>query len=331
MESDDSRNAMRSFLQRAEVRLSTMHRVAGVFLNGAGLLILLPIFLKDTFLEMNKKLLVFNNHPILELISSLLVSISVILSLLVLILALYYLIKDLVLFYFVGHTIGYKKLFNPRFGLSPISFSHDESEEAKQKIKETEYNKDFRAFVIPPYEKESEYFDSLYEAHHDKIIPGTRLSDLNSENQQFLVALGLAGFYDRTLVEEVAKMEISLVRHNIGLRRLVLRYIKALLLFIWSAIITFLAVSFLNVSVVNSIAVVSISYLLWGLLAQVIVKLPVKWIYELASQNQKLEQVQKDPALVQFEKQVEKICNISIVFTVLSLGALIVNYFFHLG
>ncbi len=39
--------AMRAYLQRCEVRLSTMQRIAGVFLNGAGLLVLLPVFFKD--------------------------------------------------------------------------------------------------------------------------------------------------------------------------------------------------------------------------------------------------------------------------------------------
>ena len=35
----------RAFLQRGEVRLSTVHRVAGVLLGGAGLLLLLPALL----------------------------------------------------------------------------------------------------------------------------------------------------------------------------------------------------------------------------------------------------------------------------------------------
>lgn len=40
----DARNAMRAFLQRSEVRLSTMHRIANAFLSGAGLLVLFPVF-----------------------------------------------------------------------------------------------------------------------------------------------------------------------------------------------------------------------------------------------------------------------------------------------
>src|SRR5690349_11344215 len=46
------RDELRAFLQRGEVRLSTMHRIAGVFLNGAGLLFLIPILVKDAFIQM---------------------------------------------------------------------------------------------------------------------------------------------------------------------------------------------------------------------------------------------------------------------------------------
>lgn len=41
----------RAFLQRGEVRLSTMHRVASAFLGGAGLLFLFPLFTRDFFKE----------------------------------------------------------------------------------------------------------------------------------------------------------------------------------------------------------------------------------------------------------------------------------------
>src|SRR5918999_472403 len=45
----DERQAIRAYLQRAETRISTYQRVAGVFLNGAGLLILLPVLSRDAF------------------------------------------------------------------------------------------------------------------------------------------------------------------------------------------------------------------------------------------------------------------------------------------
>lgn len=42
-----SHNDLTLFLARAEVRLSTQQRIAGAFLSGAGLLILLPVLFKE--------------------------------------------------------------------------------------------------------------------------------------------------------------------------------------------------------------------------------------------------------------------------------------------
>ena len=47
----DERAAMRAFLQRCDVRLSTMHRVATALLSGAGILVLLPAVERDTVLQ----------------------------------------------------------------------------------------------------------------------------------------------------------------------------------------------------------------------------------------------------------------------------------------
>lgn len=47
----DIRVAQRQFLARLEARLSTLHRVIGAFVGGAGLLVLVPIFFKDSFID----------------------------------------------------------------------------------------------------------------------------------------------------------------------------------------------------------------------------------------------------------------------------------------
>ena len=46
---EESRAAMRAFLQRSEVRLSTIHRVAQALLGGSALVLLLPLFIRDGF------------------------------------------------------------------------------------------------------------------------------------------------------------------------------------------------------------------------------------------------------------------------------------------
>ena len=54
----DERAAMRAFLQRCDVRLSTMHRVATALLSGAGILVLLPAVERDAVLQVLRSLLV---------------------------------------------------------------------------------------------------------------------------------------------------------------------------------------------------------------------------------------------------------------------------------
>src|SRR5437870_4023402 len=113
-------HAMRAYLQRAEVRLSTMHRVASAFLGGAGLLILFPVFFGGVISGLLRS---FLGPPpgVLPLISSFLLAATFCISVATPLYALYLLLRDLVHFYFVGHSPGFpSKLFNPRFVLSGI-------------------------------------------------------------------------------------------------------------------------------------------------------------------------------------------------------------------
>ena len=66
------------------------------------------------------------------------------------------------------------------------------------------------------------------------------------EVERFNAAFGLARILDRPLVYEVAKTEVSLARHTLYLRRLVLRYLRTLLAFIWTTLVIFIMVPFLQ-------------------------------------------------------------------------------------
>src|SRR4051812_35902018 len=100
--SPDERNAMRSFLQRAEARFATMHRMMGLFVGGAGILTLLPILLRDVLVTAGSFILgvvkptvpweILDFHRLLLL--PFLASVTLPLW------ALYLLFKDLVNFYF---------------------------------------------------------------------------------------------------------------------------------------------------------------------------------------------------------------------------------------
>jgi hypothetical protein len=371
---DQERNALRAFLGRAEVRLSTMHRVAVGFISGAGLLLLLPIFFKDATLSIVRAVLGYTptlpptvgaGGIVFLVILYLFLLYPFILSLSIPIIALILLIKDIVRFYFTGHAPGFPdEFFNPRFALSGIAFSPDESERAKAAIMAAQYNSNLINFVLPHDEKKSEYFGELidekrmiipvsrklprlvkmgiaeipsgkpFEAltENDKVLikaPANRHSGDHNERtvkeiDRFNAALGLAGFLERDLYEEAAKSEVSLVRHAINLRRLVLRYAQALLIFIWTMGVTLAMLPFLELPQRFPIpSVIAVGYLIWSLCTPFVVGLPVYWLVRLSSRPMRaaaLREMRKHDGLADFENKVKLMCYFSLVTSILALG-----------
>jgi hypothetical protein len=352
---NDDRNAMRGYIQRAEVRLSTMHRIGGSFISGAGLLVLLPAFLTQVIAGI---LIVFFRYALptgekwgwgLTTVLYVCLLIPFLLSLGLPLYALYLLLKDIVNFYFTGHSPGFPiTLFNPRFALSGIAFSPDESPTVKKEVYKRQYGSDLINFVIPFSNKQLSYFDEVIENTEGQILPTTRSTDeLRDQGviqwnqhesnwivadafekreqksiERFNAALGLAGVRERDLVEEVAKSEASLVRHALSLRRLVLRYFKALLMFIWTALISFFLLPFLQATSLFPVFItMSVAYILWSILAPQIMRWPVNWIYEhgYPGADDYYEVVQRDSQLVMFEKKVTRLCWLATALAVVAL------------
>jgi hypothetical protein len=336
---------MRAYLQRSEVRLSTMHRVAVGFLSGAGLLFLFPVFLKDGVLSIINELLSYSfdipdsagtTGKIATIVIYICLVYPFLLSLAIPITALMLLVRDIMRFYFVGHPPGFsQEHFNPRFALTGVAFSTDESEELKSKILLYEYGTDLINFVISHADAQAKYYGNVIDKPKRLIVPYTRrlprliehgvvenitgkpldqLEDddpirvygryLSGEDEEqvldkpyvdrtlkdidrFNAALGLAGFLDRALYQEVAKTEVSLVRHSIKLRKLVLRYFQALIILLWTGLITFLMLPFLQdeQNRFPILVVFAIGYFIWALLTPFIVQLPVYWLVNYSAKE----------------------------------------------
>lgn len=378
----DERNAMRSFIQRGEVRLSTMHRVAVGFLSGAGLLFLLPVFLKDGVLTLISALLDYTPTLPASLQSLDALGVAVIylcllypfiLSLSLPAVALYLLLEDIVRFYFVGHPPTFsEEFFNPRFALTGVAFSPDESEEVKARVLRHEYGTDLINFVISHADAHSRYYSNIIDKPRRLIVPSTRklprllksgvleiawakpLEELADEDKvrvqgtynndegdeillnkpymertvdeidRFNAALGLAGFIERPLYQEVAKTEVSLVRHSLKLRRLVLRYFQALLILIWTSLITFLMLPFLHDTSGRfpMPIVFAVAYLIWAALAPRIVQLPIVWLVSHPHDDVRrraIKSFQKVDALQTFGKQTQLFCYGAILAALVAL------------
>jgi hypothetical protein len=347
---EPERNAMRAYLQRAEVRLSAMDRVATAFISGAGLLVLFPIFFSQAIPGLAGTFTLSSGSLAQTILLFIPFSFSIGLPLY----ALYCLLRDLTLFYFVGHSPGFPAdLINPRFVFSGIAFSPDESPKVRKAVTLHEYSSDLIQFVLPFGEAQAEYCDKVLARTREQIIPAERMTEAlelqgiiqwqpgsnhlhvktdppemrnSSDVLRFNAALGLAGFKERDLVAEVAKSEASLVRHAIGLRRLVLRYFKALLMFIVTALVTFLLIGLVKDFQHWSHLVLAVGYLVWAVATPLAVRLPVRrWIYE-TSDPRSQNVVGHDTQLVAFENIVLVACAVAGVSAALGLAVILLGY-----
>ncbi len=372
---EQERNAMRAFLQRSEVRLSTMHRVAVGFLSGAGLLFLLPVFFKDAILIIVRELIDYpatmppevtsrGAFMVVFLYSALLY--PFVLSVGVPVIALVQLLRDIVRFYFTGHAPGFPETyFNPRFALTGIAFSPDESENIKSKVMIHQYGSDLINFIVPFDEVQAHYYDEVIDYPERNIVPRTRklpllvrggilhvvpdkeLKDLNDEDalmvsretqgttiiqderqrsvkdvDRFNAALGLAGFVERPLHQEVAKTEVSLVRHALNLRRLVLRYFQALLIFLWTIFLSFGMLPFLNDDRIPNLLVFTIGYFLWALITPIVVELPVRWLisyFPPENRRSVLAKLEQSDGMQRFAQRVKLLCYASILLSAIAV------------
>lgn len=340
--SDGARNAMRAYLQRTEVRLSTLHRIAVAFISGAGLLLLLPVFFKDEITVLVRVFLdtilgeIFALDGGAILIHGLLYVTLIypfVLSLAIPLYALYLLLKDVVHFYFTIYSPGFPSdLMTPTFALSGVGFSPDESPEAKRRILAYQYQHSSAINFAIPFspERRKAYFDEIIKGTERRILPETRTyeavagtgaltEDIDPATvERFGAAFGLARTLDRQLVEEVATSEISLVRHILYLRRMMLRYMKTLVMFIWTTLVTFIMLPFLQEERVPRFVIMAVGYLLWAILVMPVMRMPLNWIYRHLRGIP--DDCQIDKQLIILEEQVKPYIRVA----VLSAGAALI-------
>lgn len=332
--STEAAAAARAYLQRAEVRLSTLHRIAGVFLNGAGLLVLFPVLVTQV---VSGLIFVLSYSPFPSAVRLIfLMNISLVTMLPVYSLVL--LFKELVQFYYVtrhddraGHD---PKKFFPRFTLTGLALPPDETRDNKRSILNIQYSGRFTDFLIPRHPRKRHYY-ALVSAEYGTALPHLAsrsrrsLNDIDvnvvvpdSEFTTLDTALRITGFEDRSLDEEAAKMEFSISRHVVYLRTLVLRYFKSLILLVVSTIVLAVAAgvsprmigeldkdtgmpSFYPTDSTISAMIIAGLFFCWSVVVIIGIRRPVEWIYELADPSKDVGGTHRfDPELVRFETAV---------------------------
>ena len=247
---EESRVAMRAFLQRAEVRLSTVHRVAQALLGGSALILLLPLFLRDAFPKMMTVLIAsYDAHQ--NWVPTLAIGIAATLVILLPVPVVYLLVGDLLGFYFTSNTFGAhpsgtegprRVVFNPRFIIPGLGFNNDElSPNTKQLLSEGRDDEWTRGLLVPNSANDDGWRDRFDTRTYE--VWGTIADEgAAGDNERVRQAFRLAGLNrDRTLARDVARTEALLARHVLAIRTVVLRYSKALLLLIATTVVTLAA------------------------------------------------------------------------------------------
>lgn len=311
---EDRAAAMRAFLQRAEVRLSTLHRVGAGFISGAGLLVLLPVVASQILPSIAQGLAAAAGDDPARLYAA---GTVVLLTMALPIYALYLLLRDVTQFYFTPHHPGqpHKNLFLPSFSVAAISYPQDEP--GKEAIKDIEEQGPFRRQILSPRKEENRNLDTLLRRYQQELIPKSRLERLETppnfaiptDKARLYAALAIAGYADRSLIEETARMELSLARQATLLRRLLLLYVKAFLLSV-GALLALTAV-LVAVRIERNpwwLAVVLGIVWSWTTIAPYVVARPMDWIYRLESAERTEKAVFHDEHLMQFERIVTVMC-----------------------
>jgi hypothetical protein len=366
---DNDKAALRTYLQRCEVRLSTMHRVVTAFVSGAALMVLIPVFFKDVIGALIQTLLndFGNRFPAfgvagvpLTIVLYLLLAYVFGLSVFVPLRALYLLFKDILDFYITVSTPDTEEavgLHNPAFALTGVAISPDEvSDEVRRDILRYQYRPNSIDFMLPfsdkrrqeyfqPILDETRYIDAQTQTPRYRIIPPEReIAVLQSQGvlmdtqedylrdvTYFNVALGVGRSYQRSLVREAAKTEMSLVRHGIYLRRLIFRYVATLMLFLWTLMVLFVMLAVLQTTPVQTLAspaagelfVIAAGCFVWTLPLRYILHRPMQWIYRplRSEDNQRPDAGSFDPQLNRLERALIPYHAVAVVASVAGLVA----------
>lgn len=265
---------MRAFLQRSEVRLSTVHRVASALLSGAGLMVLLPAVERDSVVVVLRPLLTGRLD-----VARLLLAAATVASLAMPFTALWLVLRDLTRFYFHANHIGHgaSEVFAPRFTLTGLQHPGDDlSGSTAVALADARNRRRARELLIPGNDAARRRIDAQIDAYGGL---GTGPDRTDADRASALYTL--AASKSRSLVDEVAKVEHGLVRHVLSIQVIVLRYAKALLALLATALSAFACATVVEGKpslTPGDEAWLGAILLLWAPLAIVAVTSPVRWL-----------------------------------------------------
>ena len=321
---EESRAAMRAFLQRSEVRLSTIHRVAQALLGGSALILLLPLFLRDAFPKMMTVLIASFDagQPWLPIVT---IGIAATLVILLPVPVIFLLVGDLLGFYFTSNTFGARPsgthapqrvVFNPRFIIPGLGFNNDElSPRTRELLSEGRDDEWTRGLLVPRSTDDDGWRDRFDTRMYE--VWGTVADEGETgDSERVRQAFRLAGLNrDRTLAHDVARTEALMAKHVLSIRTVVLRYSKALLLLVTTTVVTLAASGLVDQAIREDptggkfvdgfpyryMFLVALAYVVWAPLAARSVTSPLRMIQRRTPGVGEHSDVYLDKHTTQFE------------------------------
>ncbi len=322
---EESRAAMRAFLQRSEVRLSTIHRVGQALLGGSALVLLLPLFLRDAFPKMMTVITSSYdaNQPWLPMVG---IGIAASLVILLPIPAIFLMFGDLLGFYFTSNTFGAapskagsddeRVVFNPRFILPGLGFNHDELSPRTREALAAGRNDEWTRALLVPRSDDDRGWRDRFDTRTFEVWGVMADEGHEGDSERMRQAFRLAGLHrDRTLALDVARTEALIAKHVLVIRTVVLRYCKALLLLIATTVVTLAASGVVDQAIREdpdggrfvsgfpdrSLFLVALVYVLWAPLAARSVTAPLRMIQRHTPGVGEHRDVYRDKFTTQFE------------------------------
>jgi hypothetical protein len=282
----DERAAARAFVARCEVRLSTLHRIAVGMLSGAGLLVVLPVVARDSVTGILRSLVIERIG-----MTDVLLTITVIAMLGVPAVALWLLFADLTRFYFHANHLGGdgNEVFTPRFTLTSLQLPSDElGPGAADELGRLRHDPRIVELLVPTNDTSRRRIDRQLDVYGGLGADASVVdSDVSADVERANGLFALAASRSRPLLEEVAKIEHGMARHVLKLRGLVLRYVKALLALLTTAVAVYCGDAIVSglddgqaMTRSGSLWLAAIA-LVWAPLVVLAVTSPVRWIERL--------------------------------------------------
>lgn len=321
----DERAAMRAFLQRCDVRLSTMHRVATALLSGAGILVLLPAVERDSVVSVLRSLLQAQASP-----STVLLIAAVVLSLTLAIGVLWLVILELTRFYFhanhIQHVDG--EVFTPRFTLTGLRLPLDElGPESSLRYADAHRQRQNLDLIVPANDRARAKIDRQIDAYPGLRAGSADDSPLERDIARATALFELGAARRRNLIDEVVKVEFGMTRHMLRLQIIILRYVKALLIVIATMLATFVTATAVNDPMglrLSDQRWIAATMAIWAPVIVIVATSPVRWLEELLrSEGAGRSAVRNDPEYTQVEDFAARIAVATWLSAVSALGYLL--------